>query len=194
MLGAGDADQANKQDDGAQSISVTEDHIFGRNKLNEFRFGYTRYYQDQYSLLNGTDYSAKYGAGNVTVPGYPATVGYPQMYLADGYFSGGSTYKPYHVLDSNFQFSDYYTLSGIGGHTFKFGGDLRKLNSHPNFSLFRPAFSTIRASVRQRHPIPRSTRPTAMLNMFPTDGTHMEDLILQICCLGCPRLWISDYS
>ena len=78
--------------------------------------------------------------GCTTVPGYPATVGYPQMYLADGYFSGGSTYKPYHVLDSNFQFTDYYTLSGIGGHTFKFGGDLRKLNSHPNFSLFPTGF------------------------------------------------------
>jgi hypothetical protein len=138
--GAGDADQANKQDDGAQSISVTEDHIFGPTKLNEFRFGYTRYFQDQYSLLNGTDYSQKYGVGNITVPGFPATVGYPYMFLADGYLSGGSTYKPYHVLDNNFQFSDYFTLSGIGGHTFKFGGDYRPLNSHPNFSLFPTGF------------------------------------------------------
>jgi hypothetical protein len=86
--GAGDADQANKQDDGAQSISVTEDHIFGPIKLNEFRFGYTRYYLDQYSLLNGTDYSAKYGVGNITVPGYASTLGYPYMDLADGYLAG----------------------------------------------------------------------------------------------------------
>src|SRR5580704_6390369 len=140
VQGGGDADQANKQDDGAQSISVTEDHIFGPAKLNEFRFGYTRYYQDQYSLLNGMDYSAKYGVGNITVPGFPATVGYPYMFLADGYLSGGSTYKPYHVLDNNLQFTDYYTLSGIGGHTFKFGGDFRPLNSHPNFSLFPTGF------------------------------------------------------
>ncbi|MFI5072610.1 MAG: carboxypeptidase regulatory-like domain-containing protein, partial [Terriglobales bacterium] len=138
--GAGDADQANKQDDGAQSISVTEDHIFSPTKLNEFRFGYTRYYQDQYSLLNGTDYSTKYGAGNITVPGFSATVGFPYMFLADGYLSGGSTYKPYHVLDSNYQFTDYVTLTGISGHTIKIGGDLRKLNSHPNFSLFPTGF------------------------------------------------------
>ena len=138
--GGGDADQANKQDGGAQSISVTEDHIFGPTKLNEFRFGYTRYYLDQYSLLNGTDYSAKYGVGNITVPNFSATVGYPYMFLADGYLAGGSTYKPYHVLDNNYQFTDYYTLSGIGGHTFKFGGDFRPLNSHPNFSLFPTGF------------------------------------------------------
>ena len=138
--GAGDADQANNQDSGAQSISITEDHSFGTTKLNEFRFGYTRYYLNQYSLLNGTDYSAKYGVGNITVPGFSATVGFPYMFLADGYLSGGSTYKPYHVLDSNSQFTDYFTLSSISGHTFKFGGDFRMLNSHPNFSLFPTGF------------------------------------------------------
>lgn len=138
--GAGDADQANKQNDGAQSISVTEDHLFSPTKLNEFRFGYTRYYQNQFSLLNGTDYSTKYGAGNITVPGFSATVGFPYMDLADGYLAGGSTYKPYHVLDSNYQFTDYVTLTGISGHTIKIGGDLRKLNSHPNFSLFPTGF------------------------------------------------------
>jgi Carboxypeptidase regulatory-like domain len=138
--GAGDADQANKQDDGAQSISVTEDHILGPTKLNEFRFGYTRYHLDQFSLLNGTDYSTKFGVGNITVPGFSATVGYPYIDLADGYLSGGSTYKPYHVLDSNFQFTDSFTATGIAGHTLKFGGDLRKLNSHPNFSLFPTGF------------------------------------------------------
>ena len=138
--GAGDADQANKQDSGAQSISITEDHIFGPTKLNEFRFGYTRYYLDQESLLNGTDYSTKYGVGNITVPGYSATVGFPYMFLADGYLAGGSTYKPYHVLDSNFQFTDFVTLSNFTGHTIKIGGDFRKLNSHPNFSLFPTGF------------------------------------------------------
>lgn len=137
--GAGDADQANNQNGGAQSISVTEDHIFGAN-VNEFRFGYTKYSLDQYSLLNGTDYSTKYGVGNITVPGYSATVGFPYMDLADGYLAGGSTYKPYHVLDSNFQYSDFVTLTGVSGHTFKIGGDFRKLNSHPNFSLFPTGF------------------------------------------------------
>jgi hypothetical protein len=62
------------------------------------------------------------------------------MFLADGYLTGGSTYKPYHVLDANSQFTDYFTLTGISGHTIKFGGDLRLLNSHPNFSLFPTGF------------------------------------------------------
>ncbi|HLY43027.1 MAG TPA: TonB-dependent receptor [Terracidiphilus sp.] len=138
--GGGDADQANKQDDGAQSISVTYDRILSPTALDEVRFGYSNYYQDQYSLLNGTDYSTKFGVGNVSIPGYPATIGYPQIYMADGYLAGGSTYKPYHVLDENYQISNSFTWSGMQRHEFKFGADLRLLNSHPNFSLFPTGF------------------------------------------------------
>jgi hypothetical protein len=138
--GAGDADQANKQDDGAQSFSLTYDHIFSPTALNEARFGYLRYYQDQYSLLNGTDYSTKYGFGNVAIKDYSATIGFPQIYMGDGFLAGGSTYKPYHVLDGNFQFGDAFTWTGLPRHEFKFGADLRLLNSHPNFSLFPTGF------------------------------------------------------
>lgn len=138
--GGGDADQANKQDDGAQAISITYDHIFSPKALDEVRFGYSNYYQDQYSLLSGTDYSTKYGVGNVAITGYPATIGYPQIYMADGYLAGGSTYKPYHVLDQNYQITDSFTWSGVSRHEFKFGADIRLLNSHPNFSLFPTGF------------------------------------------------------
>jgi hypothetical protein len=134
--GAGDADQANKEDDGSQSISLTYDHIFTANSLNEFRFGYLYYHQHQYSLLNGTDYSTKFGFGNVAVPGYSATIGMPTIYMADGYLAGGSSYKPYQVQDNNYQFGDSYTWSGLPKHEFKFGADLRLLNSRPNFSFF----------------------------------------------------------
>jgi Carboxypeptidase regulatory-like domain len=137
--GGGDADQANKEDYEPQSISVTYDHAFSPTKLNEVRFGYLFYPENLYSLLNGTDYSTKYGVGNVTVPDYPATVGYPQIFLADGYLAGGSTYKPYHVNDQNYQITDSFTWTK-GRHEFKLGGDLRLLNSHPNFSLFPTGF------------------------------------------------------
>ncbi len=134
--GAGDADQAQKEDDGSQSISLTYDHSFSSNSLNEFRFGYLYYHQHQYSLLNGTDYSTKYGFGNVAVNGYAATIGMPTIYMADGYLAGGSSYKPYQVQDNNYQFGDSYTWTGLSRHEFKVGGDLRLLNSRPNYSFF----------------------------------------------------------
>ena len=138
--GAGDADQATKEYSGAQSLSLTYDHIFTPTSLNELRFGYLNDHQDQYSLLNGNDYSTKYGFGNVTVPGYPATVGFPQIYMADGYLAGGSTWKPFHILDENYEIDDSYTWTRFARHEFKFGTQIRLLNSHPNFSLFPTGF------------------------------------------------------
>jgi hypothetical protein len=138
--GAGDADQATKENLDSQSLSLTYDRFVSPTSLNEVRFGYLRYQQGQYSLLNGTDYSTKYGYGNVAVPGYSATIGFPQIYMADGFLAGGSTWKPYHVLDNNLQMSDAYTWTGVSRHEFKFGADLRLLNSNPNFSLFPTGF------------------------------------------------------
>jgi len=118
--------------------------MFSSHVLNEARFGYTRFRQNQYALLNGQNLETKYGVGNILVPGFPATNGYPWMFMGTtGNFIGGSTYKPYIVEDNNFQISDNLIVSQVGKHELKFGGDFRRLNSHPSFSLFRPVTSTL---------------------------------------------------
>jgi len=138
--GGGDADQANKEDVEGQTVSLAYTRVFSPTALNEFRFGYSSYDENLYSLLNGTDYSTKYGVGNVAVPGYPATVGYPQIYMGTGYLAGGSTYKPYHVSDNNYSIIDNFTWSSVPRHEFKFGEEFRGLRSHPVFSLFPTGF------------------------------------------------------
>jgi hypothetical protein len=140
VVGGGDADQGNHVIYAAQDYSVTEMHLFSTRFMNELRFGYTRYKQNQYSLLNGQDLSTKYGVGNIHVPGYPATDAYPWIFMGSGTLVGGSTYKPYIVEDNNFQISDNLILTQVGKHEFKFGGDFRRVTSHPNFSLFPTAF------------------------------------------------------
>ena len=138
--GGGDADQANNEVLRNQELSVTETHIISPRMLNEARFGYTRLREDLYSLLNGHDYSTQFGLGNIAEPGFPATDAFPYIFMGTGYVTGGSTYKPYLELDSNFQFADSVTITSVGKHDFKFGGDFRRLNSHPNFSLFPTGF------------------------------------------------------
>jgi hypothetical protein len=138
--GAGDADQGQDLTSRAQELSVTETHAIGTHALNEFRFGFARASQVQLNLLNGQDLSNKFGMGNVTVSGFPDTVGYPQIFTVSGYIAGGSTFKPFRQLDNNFQVSDSFSLSQVGKHDFKFGGDFRRLNSHPDFSLFPTGF------------------------------------------------------
>lgn len=134
--GAGDADQAQKEVVRGQTLSATETHLFTQHVLNEIRAGYSHYYQAQFSQLNGHDYSTQFGWGNIAVNGYPATIGFPDLYLGSGYLAGGSSYKPFFINDDNTEINDNITVSQVGRHDLKFGVVFRKLNSHPLFSLF----------------------------------------------------------
>lgn len=141
VAGGGDADQGNNEVYNGHEDSVTWDHMFSARFMNEARFGYTRYVQNQFSLLNGQDLSTKYGVGNIHVPGFPATDGFPWIYMGGDYtLVGGSTYKPFIITDNNYQFTDNVILSSVGRHEIKFGADFRRLQSHPLFSLFPTGF------------------------------------------------------
>ena len=136
----GDNDFGNNEVLRNQGLSVSEYHSFDARKVNEARFGYTRLRENLFSLMNGHDYSTQYGAQNIHVPGFPATDAFPYIDLGgEGYFTGGSTFKPFLELDNNFQFTDNMTIIS-GRHEIKFGGDFRRLNAHPDFSLFPTGF------------------------------------------------------
>lgn len=140
VKGGGDADSGDKEDSRNQQFSVTETHLISNRFINEFRFGYTRFHLNELSLLNGQDLSNQFGVGNITVPGFPSTLGFPDLDLGTGYQAGGSTFKPLFFTDSNFQFQDNVTVSQLGKHEVRFGVDFRRLNSHPEFSLFPTGF------------------------------------------------------
>jgi outer membrane receptor protein involved in Fe transport len=174
--GADDTDFANKQNSGAQSYTVSETHLFSSRILNEARFGYTRYYINQYSLLDGTNYSAEYGVGNVGLPGFPATFAYPYIQLYSGYFTGGSSYKPLLLKDHNLQFTDNFTISSVERHEIKFGGDFRRLNSFPFFTIFPTGYQYYGAYFS-----PSTSDPTfGYFNpyaWFPNGGSDISDLL-----------------
>jgi outer membrane receptor protein involved in Fe transport len=175
--GGGDADQANKEDVEGTTVSGTYAHVFSVTTTNELRFGYSSYHENLYSLLNGTDYSTKYGVGNIAVPGFPATDGYPYIYLGTGYIAGGSTYKPYHINDDNYSISDNFIWSSIQRHEFKFGEEFRGLNSHPVFSLFPTGFEYYGS-----YGFSQTSDPTYSYYVsgaaFPNGGSDIADLLL----------------
>jgi hypothetical protein len=175
--GADDTDFANNQVSGAQEYSISETHLFSTRFINELRFGYTRYHIDQYSLLSGHDYSTQYGMGNIAVPGIAATNAYPYIDLYSGYFTGGSSYKPLLIQDHNIQISDNLVLSGVGKHEFKFGGDFRRLNSFPYFTIFPTGFQYYGAYFS-----PSTSDPTfGYFNpyaWFPNGGSDISDLLV----------------
>lgn len=174
---AGDNDFGQNEESGAEEYSVSETHLLSTRFINEVRFGYTHYYQAQYPLLSGANLASEYGVGNISEPGFPATYGYPYIQLYSGYFTGGSTYKPYYVRDHNWQLSDNVTISGVGKHEFKFGGDFRRLHSNPEFSLFPTGYQYYGAYYE-----PATSDPTySYFNpsaWFPNGGSDISDLLV----------------
>jgi len=178
--GAGDGDQGNHETQGGQEYSVTEDHFFSSRLINEARFAYTRYTQNQYSLLNGTDWSTKSGIGNIAIPGFPATDGFPWIFMGGEFnFFGGSTYKPFLIQDDNYQVTDNIILSQVGRHEFKFGGEFRRLNSHPNFSLFPTSFMYFAGPYAAMTSDWSFTSPLDNFSAYyGTGGTDIADMLL----------------
>lgn len=123
-FGAGD-EQGN-----TRQITINDVHTFSPTVLNEFRFGWTRI---EIGILNtgieGTQgisptYSADIGIPNVN-RGTPETTG---GLLTGGFGTGEFEFSgdggPFTVESDNFYFADSLTMVR-GGHTFKFGGELR---------------------------------------------------------------------
>ena len=88
------------------------------------------------------DLAEKLGIANVNVPGFPATSGFPQIFLGFGASTGGSTYKPLTFSDQNFQLTDNYSWI-TGKHDFKFGYDFRRLVANPNFCCVSDRISVL---------------------------------------------------
>jgi hypothetical protein len=175
---AGDNDFGNNQENGSQEYSITETHLFSTRVINEARFGYTRYYLNQYPLLTGQNIATQYGMGNINVPGFPATYSYPYIQLYSGFFTGGSTYKPFYIRDHNWQISDNVIISGIGKHEIKFGGDFRRLNSFPNFSLFPTGYQYYGAYFSPSTSDPTFAQYFNPYAWFPNGGSDVSDLLV----------------
>lgn len=175
---AGDNDFGNSQENGSQEYSVDETHFFSTRFINDARFGYTRYYISQYPLLQGQNLASQYGMGNVNIPGFPATYSYPYIQLYSGFFTGGSTYKPFYIRDRNLQISDNLILSSVGKHEFKFGGDFRRLNSFPNFSLFPTGYQYYGAYFSPSTSDPTFSQYFNPYAWFPNGGSDISDLLV----------------
>ena len=135
IAGGGSADSGDLTGFENNSIAFTYDRVFSPTLLNEARGTYFLSTVSQNSPLAGTDLATKWGIQNVVIPGFPSTNNFPQIQFQSGPTVGGSTYKPLTFRDQNLGFVEALTWTK-GRHNAKFGYEYRRLNSHPNFSLF----------------------------------------------------------
>jgi Carboxypeptidase regulatory-like domain/TonB dependent receptor len=137
--GGGDADSGDVSNSRNQSVGITETHLFPRDWVGEFRFGYTRSRFDQLSLLDGRNVADELGIRNINLPDFRQTSGLPNIFLGSGYSTGGSTFKPLLFTDNNYQLTGSFS-GRIGAHDLKTGAEYRRLSARPDFSLFPTGF------------------------------------------------------
>jgi hypothetical protein len=176
VVGGGGTDTGTNTHEQNQNFSVGETHTFSPRVVNDFRFGFINFSLSQDSLLYGQDTANQYGVGNVNLAGFPATTGFPYIYLGTGYTTGGSSYQPLTFLDRNYQFINTTSVSR-DHHQFKFGGEFRKLNSHPYFSLFPTGYQYYASygSSFTSDPTYSYYNPSAA---FPNGGSDLADILL----------------
>jgi len=123
-------------------ISIKYDHVYSPTLLNEVGVSYFLSIVSQNSPLAGSTLATTWGIQNVIIPGFPSTINLPQIQFQSGPTVGGSTYKPLNFRDKNISIVDGLTWTH-SQHNAKFGYEFRRLNSHPNFSLFPTPYEYI---------------------------------------------------
>jgi hypothetical protein len=176
VSGGGDADTGDQQQQRSQSVSIAETHLLSARWINEAKLGYTRFRLNELSLLNNRNLAAQFGVGNVNLPGFPQTAGFPDIYLGSGYQTGGSTFKPLSFDDRNWEFGD--NVSGaLGRHQLRAGADFQRRSSRPRFSLFPTGFQYYGGpySSLTSDPYYSFYDPSAF---YPNGGSDVADLLL----------------
>ena len=173
--GGGGADSADRTESLNQSYGITFTRILTPSQINELRVSFVDTPLTQNTLIQG-DIASQLGIGNVNVAGFPATAGLPQVYLAFGALTGGSTYKPLSFRDENFGLADSYVWNR-GAHGFKFGYEYRHLVANPNFSLFPTGFQYYSGAYASLTSDPTYTfyDPSAY---YGNGGSEIADLLL----------------
>ncbi len=102
--------------------AVGWDHIFSPNLLNDFRFGYMRFYLTEFGNDYGVDENNALGILNGNLPNLPDTSGIANFNIAGYYGTGDPGYVNSEHVTNEFQFSDAVTLIR-GKHSIKAGMD-----------------------------------------------------------------------
>ncbi len=131
----GDENQSNQglTLDGTKILTNVEQYMgsntrtISANKVNEFRFGYTRFFNSIGTFLAfNKDVVSEIGIPGLN-PGQPVQWGIPNVTLLNYSGIGDSTEGPYANDNNTLQFVDNFSWI-TGKHTFRLGGEIRREN------------------------------------------------------------------
>jgi hypothetical protein len=106
---------------------LSNTRTFSPNWVNEFRFGYSGFYNNYArELANRRDVVKELGLPNLLSDPIPPAWGIPSIGMSDGFSGwGDNTEGPYTIWDHTFQWVENVSWTH-GAHSIKFGADLRR--------------------------------------------------------------------
>jgi hypothetical protein len=152
----GDENQSNQGItlDGTKILTNVEQYMgsntrtISANKVNEFRFGYTRFYNSIGTFLAfNTNVVDQIGIPGLSA-GQPVQWGIPNVTLINYSGIGDSTEGPYANDNNTLQFVDNFSWIK-GKHTFRFGGEIRRENYNQVGNQFARGQFTFQANATQ---------------------------------------------
>lgn len=107
------------------SLSANLTHLFSPNLVTEFRFGYVRVHITG-EIPSKENLGNDLGIAKTNLGDFFTSTGIPRLTISGYSFLGAAATLPFDITENSFNIVNNWTITR-GNHTFRFGGDIRRL-------------------------------------------------------------------
>jgi Carboxypeptidase regulatory-like domain/TonB dependent receptor len=126
--------EANDQN---RSFLVSYNYVIRQNLVNEFRFGFTNFQENDNFPIQGSAAIRQLGLQGINISQHPTGDAFPAFAFSDGTFSPIGQDRTGTTISKNMQFTDNFSIIQHN-HTLRFGIDVRKV-SYSGVMFFVPS-------------------------------------------------------
>jgi hypothetical protein len=120
-----------------RSLLVSHNYTMRNNLVNEFRFGFTNFNENDGFPIEGASAIAAMGLKGINLSAHPTGDAFPTFAFSDGTFSNIGQDRTGTTISQTTEFTDNLTLM-LGKHTFKYGVDARHVRYNA-LMFFQPS-------------------------------------------------------
>jgi len=120
-----------------RSFLVSYNYAISSKRLNEFRFGFTNFNENDSFPIQGSTAISQLGLQGINISQHPTGDAFPTFTFSDGSFSSIGQDRTGTTISKNMQFTDNFTYIK-GNHTLRFGVDARRV-SYSGVMFFEPS-------------------------------------------------------
>jgi Carboxypeptidase regulatory-like domain len=120
-----------------RSLLVSYNYAIRPTLLNEFRFGFTNFTENDAFPIQGSTAIAGLGLQGINISSHPTGDAFPTFTFSDGAFSNIGQNRTGTTISQTTQYTDNFTYV-LGKHSFKFGGDARHVRYNA-LMFFQPS-------------------------------------------------------